>query len=110
MSKAEKAEYIRDARAEYDAYGGEEWTKAGFDEHSGGYWVYHKEHRFDPTIGIFGISRSDYERISSEVLMNYSMRIVLDSEKPLKNADKKKDGFLNGIPFDIKGIDRKSVV
>jgi len=103
----EKAEYISKARAEYNAYSGTEWTKAGFDEHSGGYWVFHKEHRFDPTIGIFGIPRGDYERISSYVLMSYSMRVALFSEEQGENPEgiKIPDGLLNDRLFDIKGIE-----
>ena len=98
---------IRKARTKYNAYSSAELTKAGFDKHSGGYWVYHKEHRFDPTVGIFGISRGDYERISSEVLMNYSMRVELGSEEQGENPNgiKIADGLLNDKLFDIKCIE-----
>ena len=104
LDLTDKVEYIK---KEYDAYSDSEWIKAGFDEHSGGYWVYHKEHRFDPTKGIFGIPRGDYERISSEILMNYSMRVVLGSEKQRgnKNWEKIPDGLLNDKLFDIKGVE-----
>ena len=106
MDMTKEAEYIRKARDEYDAYSGTEWTKVGFDEHSGGYWIYHKEHRFDPTLGIFGIPRGDYERISSEALMNYGMRIVLGSEEQDgKDWEKKPDGLLNEKIFEIKGVE-----
>ena len=99
-------EHISEARAKYDAYSNSDWTKAGFDQHSGGYWVYNKEHRFDPTEGIFGIPRGDYEKIASEVLMNYSMRVELGSEEQGgKDWKKKPDGLLNEKIFEIKGIE-----
>jgi hypothetical protein len=42
---------IRKAAAgKYNAYG-EEWEKAYFDEYSGGYNVYHKDHKFTATGG-----------------------------------------------------------
>ena len=71
-----------------------------------GYWVFHKEHRFDPTEGIFGIPRGDYERISSGVLMNYGMQVALGSEEQSgNNWEKKPDGLLNEKIFEIKGVE-----
>ena len=81
---ANRAEYIKEARAKYDSYDANKWIKAGFDAHSGGYCVYNKEHRFDPTKGIFGFARGKYEKFSSKVLMKYGMRIELASEEHFK--------------------------
>jgi len=50
MSINNTAEYIKEARAKFDSYGNE-WKKAYFDEKSGGFNVYHKEHKFSPTGG-----------------------------------------------------------
>jgi len=98
-----RAEYIREARVRYDSYDNE-WVKAVFDEHSGGFCVYHKRHNFDPTIGIFGIPRGNYELIASEILAKYGMNIALQPEK-LEYDSKIPDGFLNGKLFDIKGVE-----
>ena len=100
-----RTEYIKTARAKYDSYDSKEWVKCGFDEHSGGYYVYHKEHHFDPTLGVFGVERGKYEEMASEVLMMYGMQVALGSEKKQYDDDKINDGLLNGKPFDIKGIE-----
>ena len=99
----DRVEYIRESRAKYNAYD-DEWEKAYFDEFSGGYVVYHKEHQFDPTIGKFGIPRGDYEKIASGVLVKYGMSVELFSEAP-EYGIKIPDGLLNGKLFDIKGIE-----
>jgi hypothetical protein len=64
----------------------------------------HKEHNFDPTIGKFGIPRGDYEKIASEVLYNYGRKIILGSENT-KYGVKASEGTLDGILFDIKGVE-----
>ena len=99
-----KEEHIKEARAKYNSYSTDDWIKAGFDEQSGGYFIYHKKHRFDPTIGIFNIERGKYEKISSEILMKYGMKVELGSEMP-KYKNRVADGLLNGKPFDIKGVE-----
>jgi hypothetical protein len=99
-----RAELLKAAKVQYDAYDSKTWIKAGFDEYSGGYCVYHKLHQFDPTIGKFGIPRGDYEKNAAKVLMNYGMDVVLGSEMSKKGI-KTPDGLLNGLLFDIKGIE-----
>jgi hypothetical protein len=37
-----KAEFLKTAKVQYDAYDSKTWIKAGFNEFSGGYCVYHK--------------------------------------------------------------------
>ena len=102
-----RTELLKEAVKKYNSYNTNDWIKAGFDEFSGGYRVYHKEHQFDPTIGKFGIPRGDYEKNASKVLSKYGMSVVLHSEKP-EYETKIPDGLLNGIMFDIKGIEGKS--
>jgi hypothetical protein len=104
---SDRAGYIRETRERYDSYDSEEWIRAGFDEHTGGYMVFHIRHHFDPTIGIFGIPRGDYEKMASEVLVKYGMSVVLKSEIS-EYKTKIPDGLLNDVLFDIKGIEGKS--
>ena len=103
----DRAEHIKAARVKYDSYDTVDWEKAGFDEFSGGYMVYHREHRFDPSIGKFGIPRGDYEKNASEVLVKYGMSVILESEIS-EDGIKTPDGLLNDALFDIKGIEGKS--
>ena len=100
----DRIEIVKEAREKYNSYNTIDWIQAGFDEFSGGYMVYHKDHFFDPTIGKFGIPRGDYERNASKVLVKYGKRVVLCSEKQ-EYREKTPDGLLNGILFDIKGIE-----
>jgi len=107
--------YIEKARALFDSYDSNVWIKegfpelhiSGFDNQTGGFVVYHREHNFDPTKGKFKIERGHYEKYASEVLSKYGMRVELFSEKKDENnpLNKKPDGFLNGKIFDIKGIE-----
>ena len=108
---SDRNEYVEAARAVFDSYDGNLWRKDGFvvhiggqkvqidgfDEQSGGFVVFHKEHEFDPTIGKYDIPRGDYEKLASEVLMKYGMRVELGSENQGENQDKNKipDGLLN---------------
>ena len=80
------------------------YTNVRFNEKTGGLSAIHIEHNFDPTIGIFGIPRGDYERISIDVLYEYGKTVVLGSEK--RGIGKKApEGLLDGKEFDIKGIE-----
>ena len=47
----DKEAYIRESRAKFDAYDTLFWTKEYFDEISGGYIVFHKEHQFSKAGG-----------------------------------------------------------
>ena len=102
-----KIKLLKEAKEKYNSYNTNDWIRAKFDEHSGGYWVFHKDHQFDPTIGKFGFPRGDYEKKASEVLVKYGMSVVLHSEKS-EYETKISDGLLNNILFDIKGIEGKS--
>jgi len=46
----DKTDYIKAARTKFDSYGSE-WEKTYFDEKSGGFTVYHKNHQFATTDG-----------------------------------------------------------
>ncbi|MDR0733728.1 MAG: hypothetical protein LBF08_06685 [Dysgonamonadaceae bacterium] len=108
MNVADRAKLLKEAKAKYNSYNADDWIKTGFDERSGGYCVYHKDHLFDPTIGKFGIPRGDYEKNTAKVLSAYGMDVVLSSEMSGQRGIKTPDGLLNGVLFDIKGIEGKS--
>jgi len=80
------------------------YTDVRFNQKNGALAAIHKEHRFDHALGIFGIPRGDYERISLDVLYEYGNAIVLGAER----SDYKirvPEGLLNGKKFDIKGVE-----
>ena len=54
-----------------------------FNPKNGGLSAIHKDHNFDPTIGLFKIARGDYERISLNVLYNYGNSVILGSAKAI---------------------------
>jgi hypothetical protein len=102
-----RSEFLKASKSKYDSYCSEDWIKSGFDEFSGGYKVYHKNHHFDPTIGKFNIPRGDYEKNASEILVKYGMSVELRSEKQGYGV-KTPDGLLDNVLFDIKGIEGNS--
>ena len=99
------ANKIETNRREYERLlNDDNYTDVRFNPKNGALAAIHKEHHFDPTIGKFGIPRGDYERISLDVLYEYGMSVVLDSEYT-KDGVKTPEGFLDGKYFDIKGIE-----
>ena len=80
------------------------YTDVRFNPENGALAATHKDHNFDNAIGVFGIKRGEYERISLDVLYKNGNRVVLGSEK---TGYKKKvaDGILNEKKFDIKGVE-----
>jgi len=82
------------------------YTDVRFNPKNGALLAIHKEHHFDSTIGIFGISRGEYERISLEVLYEYGRSIILESEYDI-DCVKTPDGLLDWKKFDIKGVEGK---
>ena len=82
----EKTKYIEDARLIYNSYDVCEWIKAGFDENSGGYCVYHKEHQFSSTGG-----GGRAEKIVGKILKNKGKQIEFLPEIKDKNSDIKFD-------------------
>jgi hypothetical protein len=83
------------------------YTNVRFNEKTGGLAAIHREHNFDPTVGIFGIPRGDYERISLDVLYEYGNSVILGSEK-LGRKTKIAEGYLNEKLFEIKAIEGNS--
>jgi len=75
-----------------------------FNEKTGGLLAINRYHYFDPTIGIFGIPRGDYEKITSKTLYDYGMSVILKSEISGYKI-KTPEGLLNGKLFDIKGVE-----
>ena len=80
------------------------YTDVRFNPQTGALLAIHRQHYFDPTIGIFKIPRGDYEIIASEILYDYGMSVILKSEISGYQV-KTPEGFLNGKLFDIKGIE-----
>ena len=80
------------------------YTGVRFNEKTGGLLAIHREHRFDPAKGIFGIPRGDYERISLDILYKYGNSVIFGSEVS-EYKIKAPDGILNGKKFDIKSIE-----
>ena len=83
------------------------YTDVRFNQKNGALSAIHREHHFDPTIGIFGMPRGNYERIVLNVLYDYGMAVILGSEK-LGREIKVSEGYLNGSLFEIKGIEGMS--
>ena len=93
----DKAEYIKEARAKYDAYDADVWIKAYFDEDSGGFNVYHKEHNFTKSGGGGAV-----EKIVGMLLAKYhGKQIEFLPEGRRKSPDIKFDNQT----WDIKFID-----
>ena len=90
MDMTEKAEYIREAHAKYDTYDPQFWTKEYFDEISGGYVVYHRDHNFTKTGG-----GGEIEKIVGKILARYNgKQVEFLSEGNDKSPDIKVDCFL----------------
>ena len=94
----DKAEYIREARAKYEAYDADVWIKAYFDEDSGGYCVYHKKHNFSKVGG-----GGEVEKILGILLAKYHGKQV---EFLPEGWQKQPDITFDGKTWDIKFIDQ----
>ena len=81
-----------------------DYREVVYDKKSGGLSAVHKEHKFDPVVGAFGIRRGDYERRSVDVLRKGGHQIVLASERAADGI-KTPDGMLDGVVMDIKAIE-----
>lgn len=81
-----------------------EYTGVKYDKQSGGVTATHREHNFDPQIGMFGMPRGEYERRAVEALFQNGHSIILRGEHgPI--GEKQPDGHLDGKLMDIKGIE-----
>ena len=92
----EKAKYIEEARLKYDSYDDCEWIKAGFDDNSGGYCVYHKRHNFTETGG-----GGEAEKKVGKLLAKLGKQVEFLPEGWKKSPDINFDGQT----WDIKYID-----
>ncbi len=75
-----------------------------FDEKSGGVSAVHKEHRFDKSMGPYGIKRGDYEVHAIEALRRAGYLVVLTTETT-DVGTKQFDGFINCSPMEIKAVE-----
>jgi hypothetical protein len=94
----EITDLLKEAKLKYNAYNSEDWTKAYFDEHSGGYNVYHKEHNFSKKGG-----GGDAEKTVGEMLAKYNGKRV--EFLPESSYQKSPDVNFDGKTWDIKYID-----
>jgi hypothetical protein len=87
---------IKKAAGKYNSYGSD-WKKAYFDEYSGGYNVYHREHQFTKTAG-----GGEAEKIVGKMLAKYNgKQVEFLPEGGKKSADLRFDRQT----WDIKYID-----
>jgi hypothetical protein len=93
----DRTELIKDAKLKYNAYSSEDWTKAYFDKISGGFNVYHKEHKFTKTGG-----GGEAEIIVGKMLAKYNGKQV---EFLPERWKKQPDVRFDGKTWDIKYID-----
>lgn len=77
-----------------------------FDEQSGGVSAVHREHKFDPKIGILGIRKGEYEKHAVEVLRKKGHQVYLESEVA-PDGIKIPDGSLDGAILEIKSVEGK---
>jgi hypothetical protein len=106
MDKA-LADRIEANRSEYERLlKDDNYSDVRFNSRTGAMSAIHREHNFDKTIGIFGIERGEYERISLEVLYDFGHRVVFESEKPDNTLKQRRfEGFLDEKRFEIKSIE-----
>jgi hypothetical protein len=81
----------------YNAYNPEDWTKAYFDERSGGFNVHHKEHQFTSTGG-----GGEAEKTVGEMLAKLGKQVEFLPETRFKKSP---DISFDGQTWDIKYID-----
>jgi hypothetical protein len=51
INMVNRSEFLKASKSKYDSYNQPDWERAYFDERSGGFNVYHKDHQFTPTGG-----------------------------------------------------------
>ena len=92
------AKYIKKAKAKYDSYDCNVWIKAGFDENSGGFNVYHIEHDFSET-GRGG----DAEETTGKMLAKLGKQVEFLPEGKRMTPDL----YFDGQTWEIKYINSK---
>jgi hypothetical protein len=97
INEAAQPEIRKEALNRYNAYGSE-WEKAYFDRHSGGYNVYHEEHKFAKKGG-----GGEAEKIVGKMLAKYNGKQV----EFLPEGEKKSpDIKFDNQTWDIKCIEK----
>ena len=81
-----------------------DYYDVSFDEESGGVSGIHLRHRFDPTEGLYGIKKGEYEKIAVDILRRGGHAVILESEYA-PNGIKTPDGTIDGIVMDIKAVE-----
>jgi hypothetical protein len=92
-----RTELIKEAKLKYNAHNLEDWKKAYFDERSGGFNVYHKEHQFTSTGG-----GGEAEKTVGEMLAKLGKQVEFLPETSFKKSP---DISFDGQTWDIKYID-----
>jgi hypothetical protein len=100
MNVTGREEIITNARKAYGAYDEKVWSKAYFDEYSGGYNVYHKNHQFAKKGG-----GGDAEKEVGVLLAKYNGKQV---EFLPERTKKSPDVLFDGKTWDIKYIEKAS--
>jgi hypothetical protein len=95
-SMEEQSRIIKAAKSGYNAYDSKDWEKAYFDEHSGGFNVYHKDHKFTKTAG-----GGNAEKIVGKMLAKYNGKQV---EFLPEGGSKSPDIKFDSRTWDIKYI------
>ena len=98
MDITNSTEYIKVTRAKFESYS-IDWEKAYFDEKSGGFNVYHKDHKFSDTGG-----GGNAEKIVGKMLANQGKHVEFLPEGWKKLPDLRFDGKT----WDIKYIDNSN--
>ena len=98
MDINDSLEYIKAARAKFDSYGSD-WEKAYFDEKSGGFNVYHNDHKFSDTGG-----GGNAEKEVGKMLAIHGKQVEFLPEGWKKLPDLRFDGKT----WDIKYIDNSN--
>ncbi|MDR3188161.1 MAG: hypothetical protein LBT94_03120 [Prevotellaceae bacterium] len=93
---------IQEALQRYNSYHRDEWEKAYFDEISGGFNVYHKEHQF-AKIGGGG----EAEKVVGKMLATNGKQVEFLPENG--RGMKKPDLAFNEQTWDVKFIDKANV-
>jgi hypothetical protein len=89
----DRTEFIKTARAKFNAYDAEVWVHSFFDENSGGYVVKHTGHKFDPDTGRF-------EMITVYILAGNGYAVEMLDESDFEKLQY--DINIDDIPTEIK--------
>ncbi|GHV10189.1 hypothetical protein FACS1894162_3050 [Bacteroidia bacterium] len=98
INQVGRTELLKEAKAKYNSCNSDDWAKIYFDEFSGGFNVYHKDHKFS-TIG----SGGDAEMTVGIMLAKYNGKQV--EFLPESSYQKSPDIRFDNQTWDVKFID-----